>query len=205
MFPEKARRLPPQGTCRLLRLALVLRLNLRTFGCSRYLSKLSFRLTTLYLLLGSNLGERPALLQAAREQIAGRIGTIQNASALYETAPWGVTDQPAFLNQVLEVLSDLAPEEVLRLSLDIEHELGRVRYERWGARHLDIDLLYFGPKVLDSARLTVPHPRLHERRFTMVPLAELAPDFVHPVLQKTNTQLLAECPDAGEVMRWESS
>ncbi|GAB2802469.1 2-amino-4-hydroxy-6-hydroxymethyldihydropteridine diphosphokinase [Rhabdobacter roseus] len=162
-------------------------------------------MTTLYLLLGSNLGDRPAQLQAAREQIDLRVGALRRTSALYETAPWGITDQPAFLNQALEVLTDLAPEEVLRLILDIEHELGRVRYERWGARHLDVDILYFGTKVLDSARLTVPHPRLHERRFVLVPVAELAPDFVHPVFQKTNAQLLAECPDAGEVVRWESS
>ena len=98
----------------------------------------------------------------------------------------------------------LAPEEALRVVLDIEHELGRVRYQRWGARHLDIDILYFGGQVMDTPRLTVPHPRLHERRFTLVPLVEIAPDFVHPVLQSTNAELLGVCEDMEQVVRFTS-
>lgn len=159
-------------------------------------------LTTIYLLLGSNLGDRAGLMQTAAEYIGERIGNVTRASALYETAPWGGIEQPAFLNQVLEVNTVLAPEEVLRIILEIEHESGRVRYERWGARHLDIDLLYFGKTVMDTPRLTVPHPRLHERRFTMVPLAEIAPNFVHPVLEKTNAELLEVCMDKEEVKKW---
>lgn len=143
-------------------------------------------------------------MQAAVAQIGQRIGKVSQASSLYETAPWGGIEQPAFLNQVLEVQTSQAPEEVLRLVLDIEHELGRVRYERWGARHLDIDLLYYGSLHMDTARLTVPHPRLHERRFTLVPLVEIAPDFVHPVLNKTNKELLEACPDTEEVSLFES-
>lgn len=138
-------------------------------------------------------------MQAAIVLIRGRIGEVLQASALYETAPWGGIEQPAFLNQVLEVTTDCEPEEVLRLILDIEHELGRVRYERWGARHLDVDLLYYGSFLMDTARLTVPHPRLHERRFTLVPLVEIAPDFVHPLLNKTNRELLEVCPDTEKV------
>jgi 2-amino-4-hydroxy-6-hydroxymethyldihydropteridine diphosphokinase len=160
-------------------------------------------LTLIYLLLGSNLGDRQALMQSACTLIGERIGQVTQASSLYETAPWGGIEQPSFLNQVLEVTTSLAPEEVLRLILDIEHELGRVRYERWGARHLDVDLLYYGPLHMDTARLTVPHPRLHERRFTLVPLAEIAPDFVHPVLNKTNKELLEACPDQEEVSLFE--
>ena len=156
-------------------------------------------LTTIYLLLGSNLGDRALLMRTATHQIGERIGAVTRASSLYETAPWGGIEQPSFLNQVLEVRTILAPEEVLRIILEIEHELGRVRYERWGARHLDIDILYFGKIVMDTPRLTVPHPRLHERRFTLVPLAEIAPNFVHPVLEKTNAALLEVCMDKEEV------
>ena len=159
-------------------------------------------LTTIYLLLGSNLGDRALLMRTAANEIGDRIGNVPHSSALYETAPWGGIEQPAFLNQVLEVNTVLAPEEVLRIILEIEHESGRVRYERWGARHLDIDILYFGQTVMDTPRLTVPHPRLHERRFTMVPLAEIAPDFVHPVLEKTNAELLEVCIDEEEVSRY---
>ena len=136
--------------------------------------------------------------------IEQQVGSITALSALYETAPWGVKEQPAFLNQVAEVQTDLAPEEVLRHVLEIEQRLGRVRYERWGARHLDIDILYFDSLAMDTARLTIPHPRLHERRFTLVPLAELLPDYVHPVLGQTTLELLTACPDEGEVIRLES-
>jgi 2-amino-4-hydroxy-6-hydroxymethyldihydropteridine diphosphokinase len=143
-------------------------------------------------------------MRMAATLISQRVGEVTLASSLYETAPWGGIEQPAFLNQVLEIQTRQAPEEVLRLILDIEHELGRVRYERWGARHLDVDLLYYGALHMDTARLTVPHPRLHERRFTLVPLVEIAPDFVHPVLTKTNKELLEACPDQEEVSLFES-
>ncbi len=134
-------------------------------------------------------------MQTATAHIGERVGEVTRMSALYETAPWGGIEQPAFLNQVLEVDTALAPEEMLRMALELEHEAGRIRYERWGARHLDIDILYFGQKIMDTPRLTVPHPRLHERRFTLVPLTEIAPNFVHPVLKKTNAELLEICLD----------
>ena len=154
---------------------------------------------TVYLLLGSNLGDRLQIMRAARKLIAMEIGHIVSASSIYETAPWGVLDQPSFLNQVLEVATEMTPEEVLRITLDIEHELGRIRYERWGARVIDIDILYFESLVVDTARLTIPHPRLHERRFTLAPLSEVAPNFIHPILNKNSEQLLAECVDTSEV------
>lgn len=161
-------------------------------------------LTTIYLLLGSNLGDRQALMQSGITLIGERVGEIVQVSSLYETAPWGGIDQSAYLNQVVEVATDLAPEEVLRIILDIEHTQGRVRYERWGARHLDIDLLYYGTLQMDTARLTVPHPRLHERRFTLIPLVEIAPDFVHPIIQKTNISLLDLCTDDGKVSLYQA-
>ncbi|MRS60969.1 2-amino-4-hydroxy-6-hydroxymethyldihydropteridine diphosphokinase [Larkinella terrae] len=156
---------------------------------------------TVYLLLGANLGDREATLQRALEAIQVDLGPVLQQSALYETAAWGVTDQPAFLNQVLKVLSVFPAEEMLEKTQAIENRLGRVRREKWGSRVIDIDLLYVDETVLNSETLTVPHPFLHERRFTLVPLAEIAPEFVHPVFHKTNRQLLAECPDLGAVRK----
>lgn len=154
-----------------------------------------------FLLLGSNLGDRPQVLAAAREAIGAQVGRIVNQSAVYETAPWGITDQPAFLNQVVKISTSLLPEDLLRVILNIEHDLGRVRYERWGARVIDIDILYFGQTVMDSARLTLPHPRIQDRRFVLAPLAEIAPDFLHPLLQKTSSKLLEDCPDTSAVSK----
>ncbi|QRR02999.1 2-amino-4-hydroxy-6-hydroxymethyldihydropteridine diphosphokinase [Dyadobacter sandarakinus] len=153
-----------------------------------------------FLLLGSNLGDRAEVLHAARELIAGRVGRITVTSSIYETAPWGLLDQPAFLNQVLRVETACEAEDVLRIILEIEHELGRVREQRWGARLIDIDLLYLDDIVKDSAPLTLPHPRLHERRFTLVPLAEIAPAFLHPLLKQTSAQLLSACADDSVVV-----
>ncbi|QKZ15560.1 2-amino-4-hydroxy-6-hydroxymethyldihydropteridine diphosphokinase [Spirosoma sp. KUDC1026] len=155
-----------------------------------------------YLLLGANLGDRVATLVRAAQLINGRVGSVVRASGLYETAPWGVTDQPSYLNQVLAVETDLKPEELLQQTQAIEQELGRVRLEKWGARVIDIDVLYYDQLVWQTSTLTVPHPYLHQRRFTLVPLAEIAPDFVHPVLQKTNRGLLMDVDDPSEVTRY---
>ena len=156
-----------------------------------------------FLLLGTNLGHRIALLREAVQQIERQIAPVLRQSAIYETAPWGVTNQPTFLNQVLQLESILHPIDILQRALKIEKELGRERHERWGARLIDIDLLYYGDVILKMTDLTVPHPRLHERRFTLVPLAEIAPDFVHPILKKNNQELLAICTDSGEVIVYE--
>ncbi|MDX5483051.1 MAG: 2-amino-4-hydroxy-6-hydroxymethyldihydropteridine diphosphokinase [Hymenobacteraceae bacterium] len=152
-----------------------------------------------FLLLGGNLGDRTLYLQQARDSIAGQVGRIMQSSRLYETAAWGKTDQPNFLNQVLAVETALAPEEVLQRINAIEQELGRVRLEHWGARVIDIDILFYDELVQQTQRLTIPHPQLHLRRFTLLPLVEIAPELVHPLLQKTATQLLKECPDPLEV------
>ena len=153
-----------------------------------------------YLLLGANLNDRIATLRRAVELIGERLGTVVQQSSLYETAPWGVVDQPSYINQVLAVETMLAPEAVLAQTQDIEQELGRIRREKWGARVIDIDILYFDQRILKTETLTIPHPYLHQRRFTLVPLAEIAPDFLHPVLLKTTTMLLAMCQDEGEVV-----
>lgn len=144
------------------------------------------------------------MLSEAATLLEGRIGAIVQQSGLYETAPWGVTDQPAFLNQVLAIDTDLGPKAVLAQTQAIEKQLGRVRQEKWGARVIDIDILYYSQLILQTDTLTIPHPYLHQRRFTLVPLAEIAPDFVHPVLQKTTLELLAEVNDEGEVMLYDS-
>lgn len=152
-----------------------------------------------YLLLGGNLGDRPLYLQQARTSIAAQVGQLTRSSNLYETAAWGKTDQPAFLNQVLEVQTAQTPAQVLQSINTIEQELGRVRQEHWGARVIDIDILFYDNLVLQSQRLTIPHPQLHLRRFTLLPLAELTPELVHPVLGESIKQLLEKCVDTLEV------
>ncbi len=152
-----------------------------------------------FLLLGANLGEREATLKQAVQLISERIAPVMAQSQLYETAPWGVIDQPAFLNQVIQIQTELSPKKVLEQTLKIEKHLGRERRLRWGARVIDIDILYYEHFILEDSDLHLPHPRLHERRFTLVPLVEIAPDFVHPVLKKTNRELLEKCTDEGIV------
>lgn len=153
----------------------------------------------LFLLLGANLGDRLLTLNRARTLLAERVGPISHQSGIYESAPWGVTDQPSYFNQVLELATDLAPEAVLAQTQAIETELGRVRLEKWGARLIDIDLLYQDALIRQTESLTLPHPLLHHRRFTLIPLVEIAPDFIHPVLHQTNRALLHELADASEV------
>ncbi|WP_205502077.1 2-amino-4-hydroxy-6-hydroxymethyldihydropteridine diphosphokinase [Rufibacter psychrotolerans] len=156
-------------------------------------------MTPIYLLLGSNLGDRLFYLREAAAQLSAVFGKTVQKSKLYETAAWGLEDQPPFLNQVLVFETRFTPRVVLALTQRIEQDLGRIRKERWGARVIDIDVLFYGQEILETPQLHLPHPQLHLRRFTLTPLAEVAPEFVHPVLQKTMTQLLQECPDPLEV------
>jgi 2-amino-4-hydroxy-6-hydroxymethyldihydropteridine diphosphokinase len=133
-------------------------------------------LTRAYVGVGANLGDRRATIEEAVALLEGVVAT----SELRETDPVGVTDQPAFLNGAVAIETDLSPRELLDLLLAVERRLGRERRERWGPRTIDLDLLLYGDETIDEAGLTVPHPRLHERRFALEPLAELDPDLVVP-------------------------
>lgn len=159
----------------------------------------------IYLLLGSNLGDRLATLKRAFDLIDTTIGNVIHSSSIYTTKAWGVEDQPDFLNQVVEVESGLAPEEILINVNSIEEKLGRVRKIKWQSRIIDIDILYYGNLILNTQDLIIPHAENQNRNFVLVPMVELAPDFVHPVFLRTQQQLLNTCKDGLEVKKLSGS
>ncbi len=148
-----------------------------------------------FLGIGSNLGDRLANLSTATRLIAEQIGSIKKASKVYETGAWGIRDQPDFLNQVLEVQTSLLPEAILDCIEQIEHQMGRERLIKWGERLIDIDILFYGQQIVNQANLKIPHPFLSQRNFVLVPLYEIAPDFIHPVSGHSMTQLLENSTD----------
>jgi 2-amino-4-hydroxy-6-hydroxymethyldihydropteridine diphosphokinase len=148
------------------------------------------------LALGTNLGDRLDNLQVAIAALPPAVKVLKR-SPVYETPPWGLTDQPAFLNMVLSGRTRLAPLKLLTFLKDLETRLGRQPSIRYGPRKIDIDILFYDDIVLDTPELTIPHPRLQERAFVLVPLADLAPRLVHPALGKTVRQLLAEVDTTG--------
>jgi 2-amino-4-hydroxy-6-hydroxymethyldihydropteridine diphosphokinase len=154
-----------------------------------------------YLLTGGNLGKREENLATVYNHIAVRCGDITNSSSLYETAAWGKNEQPSFLNQALEIQTELTSRQLLQKILNIEKQTGRIRREKYGPRIIDIDILLFNDEIHNYPLLKIPHPEMHNRRFVLVPLAEIASEIIHPVLKKTIIELLAICPDKLEVSR----
>jgi 2-amino-4-hydroxy-6-hydroxymethyldihydropteridine diphosphokinase len=155
-----------------------------------------------YLLLGSNLGNREYFINEAIRLIREKIGNLVSKSSVYETEPWGFTGKQYFLNQATGVVTSLSPRELLAVTTGIEHELGRTRRgKKYQNRTIDIDILFYEDRIIDSEDLKIPHPLLQERKFVLVAMAEIAGDFIHPVLHKSIRLLLDECKDTKAVRR----
>lgn len=155
-----------------------------------------------YLSLGSNLGDRLTYLRQAVESISGIPGVnLQKVSSVYETEPVGISDQPDFFNMAAAIRTQLEPLELLKNLKEIEGKMGRIHRERWREREIDIDIIFYEDRTINSAELTVPHANAHLRRFVLAPLAEIAPAFRHPVFHETVAQLLDECADRSAVRR----
>lgn len=156
------------------------------------------KLNKAYLLAGSNMEPRFELIKQAISMVEDEAGRVMQLSSVYESEAWGFRADKKFLNQLILVETPLLPHELLARILTIEEKLGRKRNmtERYQSRLIDIDILYFNNAIIDLPLLTIPHPRLHERRFAIVPLAEIAPQYVHPLLKKTNSELLASVEDS---------
>lgn len=154
------------------------------------------------LLLGSNLGNSLGILQKAVEMINERVGEVIKKSSIYQSKPWGFEHDNNFLNQIILINTEKGAEKLLELILEIEHDLGRIREGKsYKARTIDIDIIYYNEKVLNLENLKIPHPLLQERMFTLAPLVEILPHFIHPVFKESNLELLKKCPDNSEVTK----
>ena len=154
---------------------------------------------SIYIALGSNLGDKENNMKEALQRLIQKGVTVCKVSDFMATSPYGVTDQPDFLNAVAEVKTDNSPTELLRVLLQIEREMGRKRIRRWGERNIDLDLLLYDSQIIDLPDLKVPHPDMQNRDFVLCPLAQIAPDAVHPVLRKTIKQLWKELQNRGRI------
>jgi 2-amino-4-hydroxy-6-hydroxymethyldihydropteridine diphosphokinase len=154
-----------------------------------------------YLLTGGNMGNRAGHLRDAADRISHSFGKIIIESSVYETEPWGKTNQRSFLNQVLFIETQLSAPEVMKSILSLEEKMGRIRSEKYGARIIDIDILFFNQEIIYAAGLTIPHPEIQNRRFALAPMNEIAPEFVHPVFLKSINTLLKDCEDKLKVKK----
>lgn len=155
-----------------------------------------------YLLTGGNIGDRKQNLTKALELIAAQCGEVISSSSLYETAAWGHTEQPAFLNQVLKIKTNLKARQLMRRLLQIEIQMGRIRQKKYGPRIIDIDILFYNGEVHNQRHLKTPHTQLPYRRFALLPLAEVAPKMRHPLLHKNISELLNSCKDMLPVKKY---
>ena len=155
-----------------------------------------------YLLLGSNMGNNKALLSSAAVQIVKKIGSITRKSSLYSTAAWGNSRQPDFLNQVIIVETELTAMQTMQTILNIEKKMGRLRTVKNAPRIIDIDILFFNKEIIEMDHLIIPHPKIQNRRFVLVPLNQLSPKLMHPVLKKSVHQLLVHCADKLNVKKF---
>jgi 2-amino-4-hydroxy-6-hydroxymethyldihydropteridine diphosphokinase len=155
-----------------------------------------------YLHLGSNIGERKIHLEKAIQLIAQQIGNIIQVSDIYETEAWGKTDQRSFLNQAIKITSHLYPLDLLKGLQEIEKSMGRKRKEHWGARTIDLDMIFYDYYYYQSENLTIPHPRMHLRNFVLIPMMDLQADFIHPVFRQTVRELYGWCQDDLECLKY---
>lgn len=158
-------------------------------------------MNTVYLLLGSNMGDSEQLLSKARKMIEKYIGDVIASSSIYRTAAWGQEKQADFLNQIVLVESSLFPHKILKEILFIEKEMGRVRTTKYAARVIDVDILFYNNEIIHTENLTIPHPQIQNRRFVLVPLQEIAPFYQHPILKKIAAELLTICTDKLNVQK----
>lgn len=156
-------------------------------------------MNSVFLQLGSNLGERSQLLIDATVLLLERVGMIVEKSKIYESTPWRVDGQENYLNQAIELSTKYSAERVLKIVLEIENELGRVRAEKWGERLIDIDIIFFNDEIIETSDLCVPHKHMHERNFVLEPLNEIASTFIHPKYNKTVAELLKDSKDTERV------
>lgn len=155
------------------------------------------------LSLGSNVGDRLNYLTLSKTAIQNYLGSILLSSNIYETEPWGIDNQDSYLNQVVAVQTNQTPNDLLDNIHLIERELGRIRRVHYGPRTIDIDILYYGERIIDIENLKIPHSHIQKRRFILVPLSEILPQMQHPLLKKTNQELLDMVKDEGKVTKWQ--
>ncbi|MBS3915065.1 MAG: 2-amino-4-hydroxy-6-hydroxymethyldihydropteridine diphosphokinase [Bacteroidetes bacterium] len=149
-----------------------------------------------FLCTGSNMENPQHQMEIAETQIALELGKIIGKSKIYSSEPWGNPDQETFLNQVIQIETKLSPQMLLKKILDIEIKMGRSRIQKWGPRIIDIDILFYGDHIIHMEGLQIPHPQMQNRRFVLMPLCEIAPDFIHPELLVSVKQLLEKCEDS---------